>query len=128
MKELVALILFGLFVGVTIYLTIRKKITTSVTIVFLSFSLIAGVAISNYDIIKTISWQGVQLETFEQDVKQVKDAAINEIRKEIDEQKQSIKLLIADANDTRDKIELQKKTVELLNDTINHTLNTVEVP
>ena len=127
MKEIIALVFFSLFVIMTVYLTIKQKITTPVLIIFLSFSLVAGIIISNYDIIKTIRWKDFQLETFEKDVKKVKDDAINDIRKEISNQKQSISLLITNANDTRDKLELQKKEVESLIETIKSTQKIVEV-
>ncbi len=127
MKEIIALIVFLSFAIVTIYLATTKHINTKLAIIFCLFSLLAGFLVANYDFIKKFKWKDLELETFERDVTTVKEKALDEIRKEIGDQKQSIKFLITNANDTRDKLEVQKKAVESLIDTVKKTEKSVEV-
>lgn len=126
MKEIIALIVFLSFAIVTIYLATTKQIDAKLTIVFIIFSLLAGFLIANYDFIKRFKWKDVELETFQRDVTTVKEQALDEIRKEVEDQKQSIKFLITNANDTRDKLELQKKAVESLIETVKKTEKSVD--
>ncbi|MGA3014082.1 MAG: hypothetical protein ABSD71_08605 [Bacteroidales bacterium] len=126
MKEVIALIFLCLFSGYTVYLTINKRINTVITTVFLSFSLFASIVISNYDLIKTIKWKDFQLETFQHDVNVLKDNAINEIKKEVNDQKQSIVLLITNANDTRESINKQRKSIDSLLSIIKQTQKAID--
>jgi len=126
MKEVIALIVFLALVIFTFYLTLSHKIDTKITIVFLIFSIISGFIISNYDIIKKLKWKGFELETFKQDVSEIKSKALKEIREDVDDQKQSIKLLITSANDTRSNLDIQIRIVESLIDKVKVTEESIK--
>ncbi len=43
--------------GLTLYLTLRKQLTTVLTVVLLVFSLVTGLAIANYDLLRNAKWE-----------------------------------------------------------------------
>ena len=114
MKETIA-ILFGICLTIfTLYLIVTKQIDSKMSVVLFLFALIGGLGIANYDLIKRIKWKGLELETYERKVQDIKDGALQEIEQEVANHKQSIALLIANLNDTREKIDAQRKAVESL--------------
>ena len=114
MKETIA-ILFGICLTIfTLYLIVTKQIDAKMSVALFLFALIGGLGIANYDLIKRIKWKGLELETYERKVQDIKDGALQEIEQEVANHKQSITLLIANLNDTREKIDAQRKAVELL--------------
>lgn len=120
MKETVA-ILFGICLTIfTLYLIVKKQIDSKMSVVLFLFALIGGFGIANYDIIKKIKWLGLELETYERKVQDIKDDALKEIEQEVSNHKQSITMLITNLNDTREKIDAQKKAVESLLEKIGY--------
>lgn len=115
MKEIIALLLFILCSSLTIYLAVKDRIVLQLTITLLVFSIFTGIAVSNYDIIYKIKWAGFEVETAKKEIKGFKETALKEIADEVNDQKESIKLLISNATNTSEKIEKQKET---LNDLI----------
>jgi methyl-accepting chemotaxis protein len=111
MKDLIALLAFICFSITTIYLSVNKLIDLKLTIALLCFSIISGITIANYDLIKKFKWGNVEVETAKREIIGVKETALKEISSEVKDQKESIKLLISNANDTRDKIERQKESL-----------------
>lgn len=114
MKDLVALLIFICVSITTIYIAVRKKIDLKMTITFLCFSIISGLTVSNYDVIKKFKWGSIEVETAKKEITEAKETALKEIGIEVKDQKESIKLLISNANDTREKIEKQKEALNSL--------------
>ena len=126
MKETIA-ILFGICLTVfTLYLIVTKQIDSKMSVVLFLFALIGGLGIANYDLIKRIKWKGLELETYEREVQNIKDGALHEIEQEVANHKQSISLLIAKLNDTREKIDAQRKDVESLIEKISQQEQTLQ--
>lgn len=114
MKELIAILFLIGFSVPTVRLLYSKQIEVTAAATVLAFALFGAFAMTNYDVIQKIKWGGIEVETAKQEIVKVKDTAIGDIRKEIGEQKDSIKLLISGVNDTREKIEQQKKSLSEL--------------
>ena len=91
-----------------------KQIDVKVAITIFTFALFSAFLITNYDVIQKIKWGGIEVETAKKEINEIKDNAIEEIKKEIGDQKKSINLLISGANDARAKIDQQKKSLEEL--------------
>lgn len=90
MKEIFALLFFICFAGGTFYLTTTRKIDLKTTMAFLVFTLIGGLSIANYDIIKKVKWKDVEIETFERQVTEVKGQALEEIRREAEQSRRRL--------------------------------------
>lgn len=65
----------------------------------------------------------LEVETFEREVTTVKEKAMAEIAKDVQEQKESIRFLINNANDAREKVEKQKADIDALVKTSNETVS-----
>jgi hypothetical protein len=117
-KESIALLIFLAMVGLTLYLTLKKQLTTTLTIVLLVFSLLAGLAIANYDLLRTAKWEIPGLPVFRGQVNWIKDQALEDLQKEADLQRQTLKPLIADMNGTSEKIDAGIKYAEALLESI----------
>lgn len=83
MKDIIALIVFLSLTIIFIYLAVTKRIGVGLTIVFLAFTLLSGLSIANVDIVKRLKWKGLEIETFERQVEQVKNDAIESIKNEV---------------------------------------------
>jgi len=119
-KDLIAFLVFICVVITTIPLAVTKRIDRGLTVILLSFSIIALITIPNYDLVKRFKWLGVEIETAKREIVETKESALKEISSQVKGQKESIKLLISNANDTRDKIKRQK---EALNELIRTAIN-----
>ncbi len=97
-KNIIALIVGITFFAGAIFLNIKRKISDIFAISLLLISIIAGLSISNYDVIKRL-----KLKDFEIEIADLKNKAINEIEKEISVQKKSIQKLIADENSLKEQ-------------------------
>lgn len=113
-KESIALLVFLAMVGLTLFLTLRKQLSTTLTIALLVFSLLTGLSIANYDLFREGKWEAPGLSLFRGQVNGAKDQALEELQKEADLQRQSLKLLIADLNGTSEKIDAGIKYAEAL--------------
>jgi methyl-accepting chemotaxis protein len=114
MKEILALLFIICFGVVTVYLAAIKQINGKICAVFFTFALSGGFVIANHDLIKRIKWKNVEIETFERSVTLIKQQAIDEIKNDVEQHKESIKLLVANANETRGNIDVQKKDIEVI--------------
>ena len=90
MQEIIALLVLLSFAIVTFYLAVTKQIDGKLALLFLAFSLFAGFGIANYDLTKRGKWKDFEFEAFEQKVKETKESAIDEIRREVSTQKQNL--------------------------------------
>jgi hypothetical protein len=125
MKEITGLLIFICIAVVTIYLSAAKRIDYKLTLTLLLFSILAGFTATNYDIIKRLKWGNFELEMAKKELQDAKNFAIQEIKDEIETQKESVELVIRDVNATAKNIETQKndintlvRTAELLRDEI----------
>jgi len=112
MENIIAIIIFIIISTIAIYLSIKKQIDNKLTSILLCFAFFSGFGIANYDIIQKIKFGTIEVETARKEINDIKESALKDISKDIEEQKESIRLLITNANDTRDKIEIQRKSLE----------------
>jgi len=117
-KESVALLVFLAMVGVTLYLTLKKQLATTLTVVLLLFSLLTGLAIANHDLLRKMKWEIPGLPLFRGQVNWIKDQALQDLQREADLQRQTLKPLIADLNATCEKIGAGIKYAEALLESI----------
>jgi hypothetical protein len=106
MKDLIALLFTMGFAIAAIILCIKKKVNNIITISILFFSITLGFVISNHDVIKRLKLKEVEIETYERQVVDIKNKAIDEIKGEISVQKKSIEKVIADAKTLKNQFEL----------------------
>jgi|WetSurMetagenome_2_1015567.scaffolds.fasta_scaffold100176_2 hypothetical protein len=118
MKEIVALTVFLLVCSSTIFLAVKKQIGSGLTAVFLVFSLFAGLAIANYDLLREVKWEVPGLALFRNEVDQVKEKALEELRYEAESQKLTIQANIGDLNATSEKLDTGIKYAEALLESI----------
>ena len=117
-KESIALLIFLAMVGLTLYLTLKKQLNTALTVVLLVFSLLTGLAIVNHDLLRNAKWEIPGLPLFRGQVNWIKDQALQELQREADLQRQTLKPLIADLNGTSEKIDAGIKYAEALLESI----------
>ena len=103
-KESIALLIFFAIVGLTLYLTVKRRINATLTVVLLVFSLLTGLAIANYDLVRQVNW--------------IKDQTLEELQKEAELQRQTIRPLLNDLNGTSEKVDAGIKYAEALLDSI----------
>lgn len=114
MKAIVALLFLVSIVVITLHLTTKKQIGVLVAVLFFCVAILGGLAIANYDFIKTLKWNGLEIQTFRGEVDSIKGEALASIRAEVESQKASIRLLITNANDLRTALDAEKAAVESL--------------
>lgn len=98
MKEAIALSLSLPIVAGTIYLSVTKKIGAKLTIIFLVFAVFGGLAIANFDMLSTLKFGGLELETISAEIEKSKDKALEEITERFDAQREETRLLVRDLN------------------------------
>ncbi len=118
MKEIVALTVFLLVCSSTIFLAVRKHIGSGLTAVFLVFSLFAGLAIANYDLLREVKWEVPGLALFRNEVNQVKEQAFEDLRYEAQSQRLLVQANISDFNASSEKLDTGIKYAEALLDSI----------
>jgi peptidoglycan hydrolase CwlO-like protein len=111
MKETIGLSLLLCFSIPTFYLAVKGRIPLGLTISLLVFSVFVALAATNYDTISKLTWAGLTVETAKREITGAKETALEEIAKKVEDQKESIRLLISNANSTSDKIERQKEAL-----------------
>lgn len=119
MKEIIALLFFVCSAISTFYLAAIRKFDWKITMVFLVFTLIGGLSIANYDIIKKIKWKDVEIETFERQVTEVKGQALDEIRREAADAKRL-------AEELSRKNEVAEKKLKELDSAVKNSSSVVE--
>lgn len=129
MKEVIALILTLIVGGVGIYCLIKKEpIGIGRGILILGFAIAVGFAVANYDVIKKFTWKGsgIEIETAMREIESVKSRALEEMAREVETHKESIKMLIAYANSVREQLDKQRRLAEELLAQIDRTKSEVE--
>lgn len=115
MKLIIGLLIFICIATITLCLAVSKKIDHKLTIIFLSFTIVASFVVANYDVVKHIKFgrEGLEVEikAAKLEIAGVKTSALAEIDTEVKSQKESIRLFISNANDTSDKLEDQGKSL-----------------
>jgi hypothetical protein len=101
-----------------IVLAVKRLIGTGLTAVLLAFSLLAGLAIANYDLLTKARWEVPGLALFQSEVNQVKDEALEDLRKEVEYQRQAIRTAVSDLNATTEKLDAGIKYAEALLDSV----------
>jgi|GEM_PF-3011834 len=119
MKVTIGLLIFVCITAITIHFTVSKKIDGKIALLFLSFAVLSGFVAANYEVIQRFKFgsEGVELETAKKEIGSAKSTALTEIKTEVTNQKESIRLLISTANETSEKLEDQRKALTKLIDT-----------
>jgi septal ring factor EnvC (AmiA/AmiB activator) len=110
-KETIAIIFLLIFSIPTVCLIFAKKLEVKAAVTVLMFALLGAFGIANYDVIQKVKWGAIEVETAKQEITRFKENAIEDIKKEISQQKDSIILLISNVNDTREKVEHQRESL-----------------
>ena len=90
MKEIIALLFLLCVTVITFYLSVTKQIDTKLTAIFLGFSIIGGFLMANHDLIKKVRYKDMEIETFQSQVTQIKKEAIDDIHKDVENQKKAL--------------------------------------
>lgn len=114
MKEIVALSTFLLVAGLAIFLGVRGRIGKGLTAILLAFSLASGLAIANYERVGSIRWEVPGFKPFQEQVAAIKTGAVEEIKKEGEEQRRSVETLVDSARQAQIAADNRMKSVELL--------------
>jgi hypothetical protein len=117
-KEILALLVFFPIASLTTYLAVKRQIGNALTAVLLVFSLLAGLAIANYDFIGKAKWEFPGISLFQDEVSQVKNEALQGLQKEVESQRQAIKVGISDLNATNERLDAGIKYAEALLESI----------
>jgi hypothetical protein len=114
MKEIIALTVFVTVCSLTIFLAVRRNIGSGLAAVFLVFSLLAGLAIANHDLLRDVKWEVPGLSLFRNEASQVKEQVLEDLRYEGESQRQTIRANISDFNATSEKLDAGIKYAEAL--------------
>jgi hypothetical protein len=117
-KETLALLVFLPIVSLTIYLAVKKHIGNVLTAVLLAFSLLVGLAIANYDFIAKARWEFPGFSLFRDEVSQVRTEALHDLQRDLENQRQAIKVSISDLNATNERLDAGIKYAEALLESI----------
>lgn len=106
-------LLFGICVAaLSIHLHVDKKIDVKALSVMFALAIIGGLAIANFDVLKRWKGLGIEVETARNEIKEIRTDALKDINKQVDDQKNSISVLMRSANEMSDKLEKQKALAE----------------
>jgi archaellum component FlaC len=119
MRETVALLVFLAIAGPAILLAIKKRIGNPLTVILLVFSLISGWGIANYDWVKKVQFQPPGLSDFQKQVAEIKQGAVDELKKEAEDGKESFKRLASSVELTGALVEKRKNEIDGLADAMN---------
>jgi hypothetical protein len=114
MKEIIALIVSFAVSGSAIFLAVSRRIGSGLTAVFLTFSLLAGLAIANYDLLRDVKWEVPGISLFRNEVDQLKEQVFEDLRYEGESQRQTIRANVSDLNATSEKLDAGIKYAEAL--------------
>jgi hypothetical protein len=103
MRRLVALAVSSVIAAGGVYLAVVHGVGVGLTTVILAFAVVAGLVIVNYDTIERIKALGVDVKRARQEVADAKNAAIEEIQRDVQRQKDEIGLLLEFARRTREE-------------------------
>lgn len=105
LKGFIAILFFIVVFGLTFRLAYLKKLSENLTKIFLLFAILGGLVIANYDLIKRFKYKDFELETA------VKEIAVQEVKKEVENQKESISLLIREMNQASSTLQEQSESL-----------------
>src|SRR5437870_4435142 len=71
----------------------------------LAFSVLGGLAIANYNLVKRWKGFGVEFEAFQKEIDEVKDKAIQEVKTEVENQRKIVALLASCVTELTKKLE-----------------------
>ncbi len=113
MKVLIGLLVFVCAAAITVYLATTRKIDSKLTIILLSFAVVSGFVVANYDMIKRLKagGEGLEIEMAKREIGEAKSKALTEIEKEVEGHKESITMLIRTGNELSGRLEKQKSIV-----------------
>lgn len=98
MREVATYIFFIIVAFGAMALAIAKKISNALTIILLTFSLVAFALMTNINSIAKLKWSGFEIENFQRDVTTIKNSTIDDFKKQMEIQigiqKKSIRDLI----------------------------------
>ncbi|MGO9588341.1 MAG: hypothetical protein ACLP2Y_19375 [Limisphaerales bacterium] len=118
MREVATYIFFIIVAFGAMALAIAKKISNALTIILLTFSLVAFALMTNINSIAKLKWSGFEIENFQRDVTTIKNSTIDDFKKQMEIQigiqKKSIRDLITAAGDTQKKLEHQSDKLDSL--------------
>lgn len=118
MKEIIALIVFFMVSSSTVVLAVRRHIGSGLAAVFLVFSLLAGLGIANYDLLRDVKWEVPGISLFRNEANQVKEQVFEDLRSEGETQRQTIRAGVSDLNATSEKLDAGIKYSEALLESI----------
>jgi hypothetical protein len=118
MKEIIALIVFLVVCSSTIYMAVRRDIGSGLAAVFLVFSVLAGLAVANYDLLRDVKWEVPGLSLFRNEASQIKEQVLDDLRYEGESQRQTIRANISDLSATSEKLDAGIKYSEALLESI----------
>ncbi len=116
MKLLVGLAVFFMMAGFTFYLAGTQRIHAFVTAVLLTFSLLSGLVIANYDWLERLRFEVPGLQVYQDQVVKIREEATQELRNEVEKQKKELSDLLAAHADLTGRLESQKKNIEAVLD------------
>ncbi|MBF0557523.1 MAG: hypothetical protein HQL08_01950 [Nitrospirae bacterium] len=118
MREVATYIFFVVVAFGAMALAIAKKISNTLTIIFLIFSLFALALMTNINSIAKLKWSGFEIENFQRDVTNIKNSTLDDFKKQIEIQigiqKKSIGDLISRSEDTQKKLQVQSDKLNRL--------------
>jgi hypothetical protein len=118
MREIVALSVFMAVSGITVYLSVNRKIDNVLTAILLIFSLVSGWSIANFDWLSKVRWEMPGIAAYEQRVNQIKEEHLEEITKEIASYKESLGIADSGVNAINEKMDLWRKDLELFSEKV----------
>lgn len=112
MKEFAALFVLLAFALSTARLAVKKKIGIALTVVFLTFSIVAGLAVANYDWIRSARWEVPDILGFRSQIAEVKNEAVKQLTADIESRQGALDTLLSELEETRRKVDSQKKELD----------------
>ena len=82
MKCIIALICGITVTAIAVFLHVRKHIDKKALSLMFGLAVVGGLAIANYDALKSLKWFGVEMETARDKIRGEKESALEDIRKE----------------------------------------------
>jgi len=126
LRGFIALSFLLLFSIPTVYRLLLKQLDVGRGVSVLVFALIVSFGIMNYDVIERIRWGTMEVETAKKAISKEKESAIEEIKNEVAEQKESVEVLISDVSKTKTKTEEQRKALSELIKKASELQRTIE--
>ena len=118
MKVLVGLAVFFMMSGFAFYLAGTQRIQALVTAVLLSFSLLSGFVIANYDWLEKLRFEVPGLQVYEGEVARIREEAALGLRTDVLEKKRELSELLAEHGELTAQLDAQKRKIEAVLETL----------